>query len=247
MPHVYITGDKHGSYKDVERFCLRWNTSRDDLLIILGDNGVNYWGADDRRDRKLKAYLSSLPISFYMIKGNHDQRPSSQKYHIGGENLHPLFRGSCLVENSYPSLLFAPMYGACWFLTNGKDWKKAFVLGGAYSADKWYRLRMQAEGHTGWRWFPDEQMTRWEMSEAEEMLRDAEPEIILSHTCPFRHIPRDMFLPQVDQSTVDDSMERWMDGFAEVPFYKKWYCGHWHTDRAVDRMRFMYHDIIELE
>ena len=125
MPHVYITGDKHGSYKDVEQFCLRWNTSRDDLLIVLGDNGVNYWGADDRRDRKLKAYLSSLPISFYMIKGNHDQRPSSQKYHIGGENLHPLFRGSCLVENSYPSLLFAPMYGACHLLTNGKNWKKA--------------------------------------------------------------------------------------------------------------------------
>ena len=246
MPHIFISGDKHGDYKNVEQFCLKWNTSKDDLLIILGDNGVNYWGP--HRDKKLKNYLSALPITFFMIKGNHDQRPSLKSYHIAPPVPHPLVMGSCLMEDDWPSLLFAPMYGLFSFQTAQNKWTKAFVLGGAYSADKWYRLEMQALGHSsGYRWFNDEQMTTWEMKEALSMAKDTEPEIILSHTCPFRYIPRDMFLPVIDQSTVDDTMEHWMDTVEEDVPYKKWYCGHWHTDRTVDKLRFMYHDIVQLK
>ena len=242
MSHVFITGDRHGDYKDVEHFCLKWNTSKDDVLIVLGDNGVNYWGP--HRDKKLKNYLSSLPITFFMIKGNHDQRPSKKLYNIADE-AHPLVKGPCFVEKAYPSLLFSAMYGQYEFLC-GERWSKAFVLGGAYSVDKWYRLEMQELGHSGYRWFADEQMTRWEMKEAFDMIRDVNPSIILSHTCPFRYIPRDMFLSVIDQSTVDDTMEHWMDCVEKEVPYEKWYCGHWHTDRTVDKMRFMYHDIILL-
>jgi len=242
MPHVFVTGDKHGDYKDVERWCLKWNTSKDDLLVVLGDNGVNYWGP--HRDKKLKNYLSALPITFFMIKGNHDQRPSTKLYHISDE-VHPLVKGPCYVEPDYPSLLFSAMYGGYEFLCSDL-WKKAFVLGGAYSADKWYRLEMQALGHSGYRWFADEQMNNWEMKEASSMIHAFEPDFVLSHTCPFRYIPRDMFLPMVDQSTVDDTMEHWMDIVEDEVPYQKWYCGHWHTDRTVDQMRYMYHDIILL-
>ena len=244
MPHVFLSGDKHGSYKDVERFCLKWNTSKDDLLVILGDNGVNYWGP--HRDKKLKNYLSALPISFLMIKGNHDQRPSRKLYNIVPDEAHPLLRGPVLVEPDYPSLIFTPMYGAIELLS-GDSWKKCFVLGGAYSADKYYRLEMQALGHSGYRWFADEQMTSWEMKEAAEMIQDYKPDYILSHTCPYKYIPRDMFLPIVDQSTVDDTMEHWLDTVEESVDYKCWYCGHWHTDRSIDKMRFMYNDFVLLE
>ena len=243
MPHVFLSGDKHGDYKDVEHFCLKWNTSKEDLLVILGDNGVNYWGP--HRDKKLKNYLSSLPISFLMIKGNHDQRPSTKLYTIAPEDAHPLLKGSVFVEKDYPSLLFAPMYGGIELLAD-TVWKKCFILGGAYSADKWYRLEMQALGYHGYRWFADEQLSLWEMKEAAEMIRDYEPDYILSHTCPYKYIPRDMFMPQIDQSTVDDTMEHWLGTVEESVDYKRWYCGHWHTDRTVDKMRFMYHDIILL-
>lgn len=242
---MFITGDRHGDYKDIEKFCLKWNTSKDDLLIVLGDNGVNYWGP--HKDKKLKNYLSSLPITFFMIKGNHDQRPSLKSYHIAPERPHPLVKGDLLVEDEWPSLLFAPMYGLYFFRAKPNVWTKAFVLGGAYSADKYYRLEMQALGHTGYRWFNDEQMTSWEMKESLTMMNNCLHDIILSHTCPFKYIPRDMFLSQIDQSTVDDTMEHWMDEVEESVSYEKWYCGHWHTDRAIDKMRFMYHDIILLE
>lgn len=248
IPHVFLTGDRHGDYKDIERFCLKWNTSKDDLLIVLGDNGVNYWGP--HKDKKLKNYLSALPISFFMIKGNHDQRPSPKLYRLAPENAHPLLNsGSCLMEDDYPSLLFSSMYGYYEFYTNDYKYQsiRACVIGGAYSADKWYRLEMQALGHSGYRWFNDEQLTDWERKEAFSMVRDVEPDIILSHTCPYKYIPRDMFLSIVDQSTVDDTMEHWLDTVENCVPYTKWYCGHWHTDRSVDKMRFMYHDIIMLE
>lgn len=244
MAHLFISGDRHGDYKDVEQFCLKWNTSKEDLLIILGDNGVNYWGP--HKDRKLKARLASLPISFLMIKGNHDQRLSLKSYTIAPEDAHPLVKGFLLAEKEFPSLLFTPMYGGLELVTAAGS-VKAFVLGGAYSADKFYRLEMQALGHSGYRWFADEQMSLWEMKEASDMIHDYKPDVILSHTCPYKYIPRDMFLPIVDQSTVDDSMEHWMDTIEESVDYKRWFCGHWHTDRTVDKIRFMYLDIMELK
>ena len=243
MAHVFLTGDRHGDYKDVEQFCLKWSTSKEDLLIVLGDNGVNYWGP--HKDKKLKNYLSALPISFFMIKGNHDQRPSKKLYKVTAST-HPLVQGACYVEEDFPSLFFSPMYGQVKFLVND-EWINSFVIGGAYSADKWYRLAMQVQGYSGYRWFYDEQLTNWEMKEAKEMAEAAKPDIILSHTCPFKYIPRDMFLSQIDQSTVDDTMEHWMDTVEETVPYQKWYCGHWHTDRTVDKMRFMYHDIVLLD
>lgn len=212
-------------------------------MIVLGDNGVNYWGP--HKDKKVKNYLSSLPITFFMIKGNHDQRPSSKLYHVAQKDAHPLIRGTCLVEKDYPSLLFSAMYGGYEF-RSGNQWLRTFVFGGAYSADKWYRLEMQELGHSGYRWFADEQMSNWEMKEAASMIHDYQPDYVLSHTCPFRYIPRDMFLPIVDQSTVDDTMEHWMDSVEDEIPYVKWYCGHWHTDRIVDQMRYMYNDIVLL-
>lgn len=42
-------------------------------------------------------------------------------------------------------------------------------------------------------------------------IREKDFDIILSHTCPFKYEPREMFLAVIDQSTVDTSTERWLD------------------------------------
>ena len=106
-----------------------------------------------------------------------------------------------------------------------------------------YNLRLYKD----YRWFADEQMTSYEMREADEMMDAFGPDIILSHTCPERYIPSDLLLRGIDQNMVDRTMERWMDRVEQSISYEKWYCGHWHTDRTVYGMRFMFHDIIELE
>ena len=40
---IYITGDTHARFERVELFCKENNTSKDDILIILGDAGLNYY------------------------------------------------------------------------------------------------------------------------------------------------------------------------------------------------------------
>ena len=45
----------------------------------------------------------------------------------------------------------------------------------------------------------------------------------------------------IDQSTVDASTEHWLDRIEESTDYVAWFCGHWHTDKRVDRMHFLFH------
>lgn len=40
--HFYITGDTHKKFDRVEEFCLEYHTTTDDVMIILGDSGINY-------------------------------------------------------------------------------------------------------------------------------------------------------------------------------------------------------------
>lgn len=34
---IYLTGDTHGNFMRIEKFCEQCETSRDDVMIILGD------------------------------------------------------------------------------------------------------------------------------------------------------------------------------------------------------------------
>ena len=41
---IYITGDTHGRFERVEQFCKSQKTKPQDILIILGDAGINFSG-----------------------------------------------------------------------------------------------------------------------------------------------------------------------------------------------------------
>ena len=61
---IYFTGDTHGSFERVESFCERMKTKRDDILIILGDAGINFSGL--RYDR-LKKELRKMELIMYWL------------------------------------------------------------------------------------------------------------------------------------------------------------------------------------
>jgi len=68
-------------------------------------------------------------------------------------------------------------------------------------------------------------------------------DLVLSHTCPAKYIPHEAMMPFVDQSTVDRSTEDWLDGIEDRLQYDAWYCGHWHINKHIDRMHFLFHEL----
>lgn len=61
---VYITGDKHANFYDVCCFCKKEKTVKEDLMIVLGDAGINYFNS--QQDYKLKEELLNCPITFFL-------------------------------------------------------------------------------------------------------------------------------------------------------------------------------------
>ena len=98
---IYITGDTHGQFGRIEAFCKRFVTSKDDVMIILGDAGINSGGGI--QDVRKKEFLESLPVTIFAIHGNHEQRPQTIESYR-----EKLWRGGVVYwEEAYPSLLFA--------------------------------------------------------------------------------------------------------------------------------------------
>lgn len=227
---VFVTGDTHGDFGRVAAFCERMRTEKEDVLIILGDAGINYHGS--KRDQQIKEYLESLPITIFAIHGNHEMRPESILAYHESE----WCGGKIYVEYEYPHILFAKD-GELYSIGG----HRTFVIGGAYSVDKPYRLLC------GYRWWPDEQPSDEIKRRVEEKLEQLQwnVDIVLTHTAPLRYEPIEVFLPGLDQRTVDKSTERWLGEIEERLNYSKWYCGHYHTVKRIDRIEFMFDNFDE--
>ena len=71
--------------------------------------------------------------------------------------------------------------------------------------------------------------------------------IILSHTCPYKCIQNESKDYSIDQSTIDYSTEYFLDEIEETTDYDTWYCGHYHIDKHINKIRFMHKDIDEFK
>ena len=220
---VYITGDIHGVPWKIYKYAKRLKMTEEDVIVILGDVGANYYGGP--QDRLIKRTFRQIKPTILCIHGNHEQRPHT----LACYKLKEWNGGKVWVEDEFPNILFAKD-GEIYNL----DGLQCIAIGGAYSVDKYFRL---ARG-TGW--WEDEQPSEEIKRFVEEQLKCYSVDVIFSHTCPFRYEPREMFLPMVDQSTVDDSTERWLDEIEAATDYKAWFCGHWHTDKRIDKIHFLY-------
>lgn len=223
---VYITGDIHGDIAPIYALWEKFHPTKNDIIIILGDAGINYTGR--LRDRILKEDLSALKSTFFCIHGNHESRPQ----HIASYREKKWKGGRVLYEEDFPSILF-PVDGDIFEIEE----KQCLVIGGAYSVDKIYRLR------NGWNWWPDEQPTPTIKAYVEEQIKEKKVDVVFSHTCPFKYVPTECLLPEIDQSSVDNSTEQWLDTIEEMLDYEAWYMGHWHIDKRIDKMHFLFHGV----
>ena len=132
------------------------------------------------------------------------------------------------------------------------------IIGGAYSVDKYWRLMragMTEETNdpkkTGW--FANEQLAQWEMNDCMEEIQywrmmGEKVDFIMTHTCPLKFQPTDLFLNSVDQSLVDNSMEVWLNKVEETMPYDVWLFAHYHDDRIQQPyVEMFYNDIEEID
>ena len=216
---IYITGDTH---RDFSRL-LSLEAKKDDMIIVLGDAGINYYLNEE--DSKFKESLKKYNIKIFCIRGNHEERPENINTYKETE----LFGGKVYIEEEFPYLIFAKDGES--YNINGK---KVLVIGGAYSIDKNYRLI------NGYKWFKDEQLTNNEMNNILNKISGKHYDVILTHTCPYKYEPRETFIKGIDQSKVDKTMEQFLDKVEERISYDKWYCGHYHIEKKIDNIEFMF-------
>ena len=227
---IYITGDTHGDFRRIAYFADTAGTAKDDILIILGDAGINY---DWNRRKWLLEQLADFPITMFCIHGNHEMRPQ----HIPSYIKKSWHGGVVYVEPEYPNVLFAQDGDIYTF-----DEKKCIVIGGAYSIDKDIRLA------NGFAWWSDEQPSEEIKKYVERNLEKHHNrvDVVLSHTCPLQYEPREVFLDGYDDAEVDKSTESWLGEIEGRITYTKWYCGHYHTEKQVDKLEFLFQSIRKL-
>ena len=240
IKNFIITGDTHGR---VPARLDRIKAERPDLIpeetaiVILGDAGINYWL--NKSDQKNKRIISGYGYTIYCVRGNHEERPEFLGYApVYDDDVKNFVR----VEEEFPLIRYLFDGGAYQF----KD-HYCLVIGGAYSVDKWHRLA-QAK-HTGYSgWFEYEQLSEAERTFILDLHSSREFDFILSHTCPKMFEPTDIFLPFIDQSTVDKSMEEWLDNVADQIDWKVWCFGHFHADRIeAPCVEQFYYDFEEID
>lgn len=221
--NVYAIGDIHGSFTPIKNFLEYYpELSNDTVLILLGDVGFNYYLNDI--DKQFKNNVKNFPFTLFCVRGNHEQRPSIlAKQNPDEWHLETFFDNQVLVENEFPNIKYAldipAVYNICGY--------KTLIIPGAYSIDKYFRLRNH------WPWFEQEQLSDEEISQGLNLIKNHNYnfDLVLSHTCPISYEPSDLFLSTVDQSLVEKKMERFLENIEYSINYKLWLWGHFHKYR----------------
>ena len=241
-----VRGDTHGRFDWMNNSCLNDYVPEETAIIILGDAGFNFFL--NKTDDKLKAEVNARGYRFYCVRGNHEARPQDIYGMTYGYD--PEIHGMFYMEKEYPNIRY---FDDCGIYTIN-DYKCG-VIGGAYSVDKWYRLA-RAGVRDKWDynnpkitgWFPNEQLSEAEMKACTTLFKGQDFDFIFSHTCPYSWRPVDLFLSGIDQSSVDNSMELWMDKLKDQCKWNYWLFGHYHADRVErSHVEMFFNDIEKLD
>ena len=99
---VYITGDIHGELYRVSEMIEKYEITPNDIIVILGDVGMNYYG-NKHGDRRSKKRLNDFDVPILCIHGNHEMRPEA----LITYREEPWMGGTVYFEEEFPNLFFA--------------------------------------------------------------------------------------------------------------------------------------------
>ena len=78
---IYITGDVHGDFSELQQWCCAMESKKSDIIVILGDVALNYFGGwkDYKRKKKANA-LGPEIFTFMEIMRCGQKMPDASKY-----------------------------------------------------------------------------------------------------------------------------------------------------------------------
>lgn len=231
----FVSGDTHGQTLARLKANESILSNGTNAVLFLGDTGFQYNQNIGERIG-CQRFCEAHNLTLYILRGNHENRISNNPTTKNkfDEDI------ECFIwyEPDYPNIRYLnDEVDSCCL--NGYE---VLLIPGAYSVDKYWRLACGAS------WFADEQLTPEEMKKGKQLAETQYWDFIFSHTCPYSVRPKDLFLPLVDQSTVDNSMEHWLDTIKDETTFGVWCFGHYHADR-IEKPYFeqFYHNFESIE
>lgn len=230
---IYIIGDRHGEEDGFSDDKLPGQSAwtAEDTVIVTGDFGYVMRG--ERKSLAEKNKLDALakkPYNIVFCDGNHEgfdyleQYPEEIRY---GAPVRKIRENVFWLQRGYVYTI---------------EDKTFFVMGGAYSIDKAFRLHYQ-NATAEKIWFEQELPRAEEYRRGIEALKSHGHQVdyIITHTAPKNIIPRII-------GVYPDDHDAELTGFLDWIYYdvgfNQWYFGHFHTDVAVnDRLICCYHQI----
>lgn len=212
---IYFTGDTHGSI-DIRKLSTAGlrdqgiEPTGDDHLVICGDFGLVWnWKGETSEERFWLKWLNEKPFATVLfVDGNH-------------ENFERL---ASLPVEEWNGGFVHRVAGKVLHLMRGQiydiDGVSVFALGGARSTDKAWRT----EGRT---WWSQEMLDAEDMAQAEAML-DAcgrSVDVMVTHCAPT------MVQYRLDRTFERDKATDFLEHLRGTVEFKRWYFGHYHTDR----------------
>ena len=223
---IFVTGDTHADIDigklSVKNFPRQKDLSKSDYLIVCGDFGLVWDGSS--REMWWQDWLTEKNFTTLWIDGNHENFDILREFPLTKK-----FGG--VVREIAPDI---------FHLDRGQvltiDKKKIFVMGGARSHDKEYRIE-----HISW--WEQEMPSRDEMDRAIESLDKHQWKVdyVLTHCAP-RSI-QSMLADWYENDPLVSFLERVRQDLD----FKHWYFGHYHLDKRInDKFTALYNEIIKI-
>ena len=233
---IYLTGDTHCGADMDKLDTIRLTSS--DKLIIAGDFGLPFLpsditeyeasnGEDGEYSNWIK-YLREKPYTVLFIDGNHDNHDWWSEQEVS-----EMFGGKVQVHPHAPNVIHL-MRGEVYTIED----RKIFTFGGAASTDRGWRIE-------GVSWWSKEEASDDEIENALENLarHDNKVDLIVTHTLPKSIIAQ---IPMFSRKLSPCRTADFLDEVLRRVNYKKWYCGHFHTDMDIpeQRVKVLYNDVV---
>ena len=216
---IYVISDTHGEVDynklDNDKIYKACGNKYPEYVIITGDFGFIFNPISDDKEKYWLKWLRTKPWITLFLKGNH-----SNHSRLDSNEFEEIEMFNSKVKKIDYSI-FMLETGNIYTIEN----KTFFVLGGAASIDKEYRIPFVS-------WWPSEVPTIIDYTNSIDNLKKVNYTVdyVLTHTCP-RNVKLAMETYKIN---FNDPTEMMLQSIDEQITYKKWYYGHFHTDLELE-------------